>query len=68
MYTAGLYLPISTITNSPIAIDPVKKTLVFHYGRVPMDLVFLIAMFVGAGAAVSIALTLLLIAMGKIDV
>ena len=33
-----------------------------------MGLVFLIAMFVGAGAAVSIALTLLLIAMGKIDV
>jgi len=33
-----------------------------------MDLVFLIGMIVGAGAALSIALTLLLIAVGKIDV
>ena len=33
-----------------------------------MDLAFLIAMLIGAGAALSIALTLFLIAMGKIDV
>ncbi len=33
-----------------------------------MDLVFLIGMLVGAGAALSIALTLFLIAIGKIDV
>ena len=49
-------------------VYPVEKDLVFRYGRISMDSVFLISMIVGASAVLFIALILLLIALGKIDV
>ena len=58
VFTA-VFPAVSTITDFPVVIDPVKRA---------MDFVFLIGMISGATAASLIGLTLLLIAMNKIDV
>lgn len=61
-------LCVRTTTHFPPVVYPVEKTRVFHKGRTQMDFVFLVGMFIGAGAALTITLALFLIATGKIDV
>lgn len=58
---------VGTITHSPAVIDPLKRTL-FHLRRIAVDIIFLVCTIGGLAAVSLISLTLLLIAVDKIEV